>query len=101
MVCLADSFVHQDGAVQTIAEARSSHDHVSICAPHFLVLGNAAGGEALVGCWRAFVHGQQTLIAGDQCFCSFIQLMSIHLQVSFPTVELSLKGLGGLQTPPA
>ena len=38
---LADGFVHQDGAVQTIAEARSGDDHVAIGTPGLFVLGNA------------------------------------------------------------
>ncbi len=68
---LADGFVHQDGAVEAIAQAGGGDDHVAIGAPGLLVLGNARGGKSLVGCGRAFIHSQQALVAGTPWLLPF------------------------------
>ena len=85
---LTNSFVHQDGAVQTITESRGSDNHVAIGAPHLLGLRNADRGKAFVGGRCTFIHGQQAFVTGDHGFCRIVQLTSIHLRLSFLSIIL-------------
>ena len=81
----------EDGATDGRTEIGRGHDQLPIGAPGFLGLGNPQLGKSLVAGGIAFIHCQQTLVAGDRRTRGVYKLLCIHL--GLPHFQFRISGM--------